>query len=219
MIKFFIKLCLVPLAVLSSTIAFASDEIKCVQRGLQDAGFDPNGIDGAIGRGTKAAALAYWVDVGINLPKLSNKSSAQWCRVFQAPAIAVKMAKICTDNDINISGRQLFAGEWFETIESDKPVFPYAFFIKEVDGNKVTGHYAHPLYDPWQHGTSCTYFSGQISDEGNLRFFTSNDGRIERVFPNIKPALLENKPVYIPKTDWKGRYGNSSGWAASVISK
>jgi hypothetical protein len=36
-----------------------SDEIKKAQQALMDAGFDPNGVDGKLGRGTRAALRAF----------------------------------------------------------------------------------------------------------------------------------------------------------------
>lgn len=207
-------------ATLFPTTAYAAlNTIKCVQQGLQDAGHDPNGIDGAIGRGTKTAAASFIETTGIALPELTSTTATQWCRVFQGPSIAMKMAKICTAKNIDISGRQTYAGEWFEVVGSNKPVVTFGLFIKEVDGSKVTGHYAQPLYDPWRQGSTCTNFSGKISDDGALHFFTSNEGRIERIFPNIAPALQNGKPTYLPLNDWKGRYGNTNGWAASVPNK
>lgn len=43
-------------ALLGTAPALASNAISCTQQGLLDAGFDPNGIDGKIGRGTRAAS-------------------------------------------------------------------------------------------------------------------------------------------------------------------
>ncbi len=60
--------------------AVAGTDVKCVQRALLDAGHDPNGIDGAIGGGTLAAAASYLAATGLNLPKLTGANATQWCR-------------------------------------------------------------------------------------------------------------------------------------------
>jgi hypothetical protein len=73
--------------------AIAADEFdvaerKCVQRGLLDAGFDPNGIDGAFGRGVEKAVAAYVKQESPKLPKLTKNTTVEWCRHFQAKIMA-----------------------------------------------------------------------------------------------------------------------------------
>lgn len=59
-------------------------DIECAQQGLLNAGFDPNGVDGAIGNGTKKAAGNYKAEKAKSLDDLSMASVAEWCRHFSA---------------------------------------------------------------------------------------------------------------------------------------
>ena len=68
------------------TWATTKEDIKCVQQGLLDAGFDPNGVDGAIGNGTKSAITRWGKAEQFNLLTFSLKTAASWCRVFQRNA-------------------------------------------------------------------------------------------------------------------------------------
>lgn len=82
------KILTVTLLITSSLIGFAAAsttaDIKCVQQGLLDAGYDPNGVDGAIGNGTKKA-LANWVKENPNeLAPITRSNAAHWCRLFKA---------------------------------------------------------------------------------------------------------------------------------------
>lgn len=72
---------------LSPVYGSAPADVKCVQEGLLAAGFDPNGIDGAIGGGTRSAAAKYSKAMGGSLPVLNLQSSAQWCRQFMAMSV------------------------------------------------------------------------------------------------------------------------------------
>lgn len=65
-------------------IESAEADIKFTQQGLLDAGHDPNGVDGAIGKGTKRAAANYQAAPEINLPDIDLATVANWCRHFQA---------------------------------------------------------------------------------------------------------------------------------------
>lgn len=64
--------------------------VKCVQQGLLDAQFDPNGVDGRVGGGTLAAALA-WQDAnpGADLIELNREPTPvtlrNWCYTLSPP--------------------------------------------------------------------------------------------------------------------------------------
>ena len=65
--------------------AAGTADIRCVQQGLQNGGFDPNGVDGVIGPGTAAAAAAYLADnPGSGLPALAPATAASWCGAFRS---------------------------------------------------------------------------------------------------------------------------------------
>lgn len=58
-------------------------DVRCIQKGLQSKGFDPNGVDGVIGPDTQAAASAYLArNPSSRLPDLSAATAAKWCDAF-----------------------------------------------------------------------------------------------------------------------------------------
>ena len=65
--------------------------VKCIQQGLLDAGFDPNGVDGAIGNGTRGAASAWHTDTGSDLPELNRNTNLpdlrDWCYSLTPPTV------------------------------------------------------------------------------------------------------------------------------------
>ena len=73
-------------------------DVRCVQQGLQSRGFDPNGVDGAIGPGTSAAAAAYLAaNPDSDVAALTAASAASWCDAFGGGGGAVTFA-------VNITG-------------------------------------------------------------------------------------------------------------------
>lgn len=61
------------------TLATANPVVKCVQRGLKEAGHNPRGIDGIIGRNTRTAATAWARKTNTELPGISTDSAPRWC--------------------------------------------------------------------------------------------------------------------------------------------
>jgi len=59
---------------------------KCAQQALLDAGFDPNGVDGAPGGGARRALAAWGKANGLNLPSFTRAAASQVCQVLIAPA-------------------------------------------------------------------------------------------------------------------------------------
>ncbi len=64
-------------------------EVRCVQSGLLRAGYDPNGVDGKVGAGTRRAASEYASAKAVDLPEISKRSAAVWCRELSDDTIEV----------------------------------------------------------------------------------------------------------------------------------
>jgi peptidoglycan hydrolase-like protein with peptidoglycan-binding domain len=55
-------------------------DVRCAQQGLQNQGFDPGGVDGVIGPGTRAGATAYLAaNADSDLPALTTATATTWC--------------------------------------------------------------------------------------------------------------------------------------------
>jgi peptidoglycan hydrolase-like protein with peptidoglycan-binding domain len=60
-----------------------AENVECVQQALLQAGFDPNGVDGMVGGGTRRAAMAWRTENNAELlPELDIESSTLWCSVL-----------------------------------------------------------------------------------------------------------------------------------------
>lgn len=79
------RLTLVALFSLMLTMtSLASPAGECVQQGLKDLGYYEGGIDGALGRKSVAAAVAFDADYSLGLPPLADGSAAEWCAAIAA---------------------------------------------------------------------------------------------------------------------------------------
>lgn len=197
-----------------ASAAMATEEVRCVQQALLDGGFDPNGVDGTLGNGTRAAAEAYGAAVPSDLPPLEAETAGLWCRALGlAPEIRAAMEAVCAEEAEDLPGMTGFAGAWFE---GDEAVLPYAIFIEGVTGaGKIKGYYATALHDGWMQARSCVAFIGSITEDGGLRFFTGNNGRVERVIPGYA-TLPEGGISYLDDIAWISRYGDTTGWAVRL---
>lgn len=82
--KRFLKVCFTVLAALTApSITLADEATRNLQQALLDAGFDPNGVDGAMGRGTKSAFEAFWEEQKLNIDHrvLSREGVKYWTNV------------------------------------------------------------------------------------------------------------------------------------------
>ncbi len=70
-----------------SSVAFANDNVRCVQEHLLMHGYDPGPIDGVNGPGTAQMAADFGIDYRINLRRLSNENAGDWCRALQVVAM------------------------------------------------------------------------------------------------------------------------------------
>lgn len=84
--------------VLVPSIAAANPVVKCVQRGLDAAGYDPRGIDGSIGQGTRAAATAWATDTATELPDLTTDTVPRWCAAILQSTGALPKNSVGTEN-------------------------------------------------------------------------------------------------------------------------
>jgi hypothetical protein len=77
----FLSLALLSLFFSAAVAHAASYVVRCVQQGLLDAGFDPNGVDGSLGRGTIIGSEKYQEAKGGGkaLPPLSADTARHWC--------------------------------------------------------------------------------------------------------------------------------------------
>ncbi len=184
-----------------------ANPVRCAQQALLDNGFDPNGVDGAIGSGTRAAADRFRSETGSNLPALTPSTAEVWCRALAiAPGIVKDMREICEEDGHSVEEMPVISGEWYQNGE---PELPFAIFVQGKNGaGKTTGYYATPLHDGWYQSRSCVYFVGSVQDDGSLKFLTTNNGRIERRVPGF-----ETPSDYIEGVEWISKYGNTTGWA------
>lgn len=75
------RLLVIATVILSVMPALASADaiVKCVQRGLKEAGHNPRGVDGIIGPNTRAAAKSWSNRPGLDLPDLEAETAPRWC--------------------------------------------------------------------------------------------------------------------------------------------
>ncbi len=59
--------------------ALANDSVICLQKELNDRGYDAGSIDGAIGKKTKSAAITAALGYQLALLSLDETNAAQWC--------------------------------------------------------------------------------------------------------------------------------------------
>lgn len=84
-------------ALTTSAFAQGMATMACAQQGLLDKGFDPNGVDGQFGNGTRVASQAYLdANPDSTLPPLSNDEAiaGQWCNELGAHAIVLASEEI-----------------------------------------------------------------------------------------------------------------------------
>jgi hypothetical protein len=60
-------------------LASADPVVKCLQRGLKEAGHNPRGVDGVIGPNTRAAAASWAARLSLDLPDLEPETAPRWC--------------------------------------------------------------------------------------------------------------------------------------------
>lgn len=155
-------------AAVFGTPTYANDAIRCVQQGLLDAGFDPNGVDGAIGGGTRNAAEEYLGSKGsdVTLPPLSAETATQWCTVLtgyvpQEPR-ADATAKCSTGKSVDLEtlgdepGDSPFIGVWNGSWDDGNILHTLIVTTIRDDGS-IAGFYANDAANNVQAG--CWRFS------------------------------------------------------------
>lgn len=70
-----------------SSVAYADDNVRCVQEHLLMHGYDPGPIDGVNGPGTAQMAANFGIDNGFGLGRLSGGNAADWCAALQLVAM------------------------------------------------------------------------------------------------------------------------------------
>ena len=73
----------------------------------------------------------------------------------------------------------------------------------------MQGRYAQSAYKPWFQKASCRHITGEIGDDGALRFTLSN---ISRIYSGLGTALLGNSNQSSITANWQGEFGATLGW-------
>jgi len=80
----------------------ASPFVRCVQSNLTILpDYDPRGVDGVIGPGTRMAAEAFAANnPGLRLPELAGETAEEWCRVMADSDPVQLTARIVVDTNL-----------------------------------------------------------------------------------------------------------------------
>ena len=99
-----LELLAMTLLCLSASTAFAADTgVECVQQALLDRGFDPNGVDGRIGDGTRSALTDFEQTAQTGLSEMNRENAWTWCGAIHGPKLTLKrVANLCRPQFKNI---------------------------------------------------------------------------------------------------------------------
>jgi hypothetical protein len=125
-----LTIALLTTTLLTTPALAGTQDVICLQQGLLDAGFDPNGVDGGIGNSTRSA-VADWSEANpdADLPVLSNATARAWCSVF-TPTSTSELISLdfsrgvptptTFGTDISFLGSTLMVGEdTYQLVETD----------------------------------------------------------------------------------------------------
>lgn len=88
--------------------------VKCVQRNLELLGYDPRGVDGTIGPGTKAASIEYSAaNKDLPLSDLTEETAESWCleMIESYPeALTLPVKVIASTDDFEVTNARIYGG-------------------------------------------------------------------------------------------------------------
>ena len=88
--------------------------VKCVQRNLELLGYNPRGVDGSIGPGTRAASEEFMVDNELlSLSDLTDESAENWCfeMIESYPDILTLQVKVIAPSDVfEVTNARIYGG-------------------------------------------------------------------------------------------------------------
>ncbi len=179
----------------------ATDYVRCVQQELTDLpDYDPRGVDGAIGPGTKAAAEQYAADhPAADLADLSPETAETWCRSLAKADPDRLMQRVVIDTDLPDDyqmGLRIFGGPKTEYIFGWIHIADSGWDMVSVDGKlRRTAMFPKALL------SRVTYFC--IDSQGEPGFTLLE--KIET--PYKRDAISGSHPNYMGICRWNGRGG------------
>jgi putative chitinase len=170
-------------------------DVTALQTRLKDLGFDPNGVDGNFGPGTKAAVMAFQQSKGITA---DGKASPNTMAALQAGGSAAAGSNLVVDNGsgLNLAGLK---GHIPDSVIAQIPETALKF------GITTNLRLAHFLA---QCALESVVFKATVE---NLKYSAK---RLLQVFPKyfkgIDPAPYANNPAKIANRVYANRMGNGN---------
>jgi putative chitinase len=169
--------------------------VKALQQRLKELGFDPNGVDGNFGKGTKAAVIAFQRSKGLQANGMAGpKTMAALQLDDPTPAAAPVSSAAATSGALNLAG---LAGHLRASVIAQIPETAAKF------GITTNLRLAHFLA---QCALESMEFTATVE---NLNY---REARLVAVFPKyfrgVNPAHYANNPAKIANRVYANRMGN-----------